>query len=346
MPQQANLFDDADVPAPAAPAGGVLRIDQPAASLSKAQREFNRLSARIDRLRDELSHWRAAEERAHQREAADVAPQIARLTALQKQAVLWIDGFLARPPSPGERLPKKLRTKLKHLLLHLARAALANAPDDAVEAAHDRHAGQSHREDQREQVDLAAAMLGQALGDHRLFDGAADSMDELLARAAERMRAQADAQADIPSDAPRPGRAAKAREREAKALKEASQSVREAGRRRGAAAAAVGPRVVRPRHRSAAAGGARRAARAAGRPRALAGCAHARALPQPPADRRPGRGDRPVRGDAAAADARRGDGAAVTARRGPAPAATLINSPGSAAGSASPCAPGPCACGC
>jgi hypothetical protein len=120
-----------------------------------------------------------------------------------------------------------------HLLLILSRELLQDSPDAEVEAAHDRHSAQSHREDQREQADLAAAMLGEVLGDDSLFEGEADSVDELMRRASKRLQDQTGDPAEPEALPPgrRPSREDKARAREAQALKEASQSVREVYRR-------------------------------------------------------------------------------------------------------------------
>ena len=234
MSQQPDLFGPALQPA--APAQSVVRIASPAAKLSKAQREFNRLSARITGLRDHLAQWREADLATRTRAASDLAPLQARLAALQRETVLWIDAYLARPPQ-GERLPRKLRAKLVSTLRLLAQAALEAGPDAELEAAHDRHSAVSHRDALREQADLAASVLGQAMGDDALFAGEAESVEQLMQRAAERMQAQAAQDADAPADgadAPpgrRPSREDKARIRDAQALKEASQSVREVYRR-------------------------------------------------------------------------------------------------------------------
>ncbi|BDI03456.1 hypothetical protein [Sphaerotilus microaerophilus] len=61
-PTQPDLFGNAEpMPAPAGgadPERALIRIQAPAAQLSKAQREFNRLIGRIERLRGELADWR------------------------------------------------------------------------------------------------------------------------------------------------------------------------------------------------------------------------------------------------------------------------------------------------
>lgn len=237
---QPDLFSDATTATGADP--GLVRIAGPAAKLSKAQQEFNRLSERLARLREHLLQWRAAEDQCARRAATELAPLQTQLTTLQAETVLWVDSFLALPPQ-GNRLPKKLRAKLVAMLRLLASHVLDAGPHAAVEAAHDRHSRQSHRAARREQTDLAAALFGQAMGDPGLFEGEAESVEALMQRAAERARARGDAAPDgapadaaeaaEPANAPRQprSRADKARARDAQALQEASQSVREVYRR-------------------------------------------------------------------------------------------------------------------
>lgn len=205
--------------------------------LSKPQREFNRLTDLIERKRLELAEWHAMQDNCQRRAAADFEPERRKLLALQRDTVLWIDAFLAAPP-PGERLTKKPKQKLKFLLLTLAREVLGGQEDKEVEAAHDRHAPQSHAEEQREQLDFAAGMMGDVVGDHSLFEGEAETMEDLLARAAQRLQQREATEADD-ADSPHPppgargpsAREQKARAREAQAQQEASQSVREVYRR-------------------------------------------------------------------------------------------------------------------
>lgn len=248
-PAQTDLFGDAE-PMPArAPKGdperALIRIQAPAAQLSKAQREFNRLIGRIERLRGELAEWRSSQERAQVRQAREVEPAHARLRTLQRELVLWVDGFLASPPGRRElRLTAKQRTKLTWLLLYLSRAVLADGADAEVEAAHDRHADRAHAEEQREQIDLAAAMLGSMTGDESLFEGPADSLEDLLERATQRLHQEPSAPGDgaaafsgfngfSDTGAPRrtSARAQQAQAREEQAREEAGRSVREVYRR-------------------------------------------------------------------------------------------------------------------
>lgn len=240
-PQQQRLFDDepaaqAEAAAPP-PTSAVLKLRGAAASLSKAQKEFNRLNERLARLRAHLSAWQAAAEVLHRRRLIELVPVQRKLVAQQRDAVLWIDAHLQQPPA-GEKLAKKARAKLVALLRLLSREVLDDGPDDAVEAAHDRHSAQSFRAYQRREADLAAAMLGQALGDDALFEGDAESVEALMQRTAQRLQQQreqqqgaGDDEATTPPVGQRISRAEKARLRDVKALKEASQSVREVYRR-------------------------------------------------------------------------------------------------------------------
>lgn len=236
-PAQQDLFSDDPLtpaaPPPSPPGQALLKVPGSTASLSKAQKEFNRLNERLARLRDQLAAWQATGDALNRRRLTQLVPKQQALRAAQRETVLWIDAHLQRPP-PGERLAKKARAKLVALLRLLAQAVLEDGPDAEVEAAHDRHSAQDWRERQRLEVDLAAAMLGRACGDEALFAGEAESLEELLARAAQRMRqqdAQAAAEPAAPSPDRRPGRAEKARLRDEKTLQEASRSVRDVYRR-------------------------------------------------------------------------------------------------------------------
>ena len=252
-PRQPDLFGAAPEPpgaahaAPPATAPGTLLImPGPAAKLSKPQRDFNRLTRRLQQLRDHVAAWQAAADAARVRHVQEVQPLSRELVAAQRDMVLWTDAFLQAPP-PGERLTKAGRAKLVALLRQLAQAVLDSGPDEAVEAAHDRHSRQSWRAQQREQADLLATAFGTMVGDEALFEGEADSVDELLQRAAQRLHQKVQDKANAaaePAQAPdaaaaRPGRgearAARAQAREAQALREVSQSVREVYRRLAAA---------------------------------------------------------------------------------------------------------------
>ena len=190
-PRQPDLFG---------PAAGtdVLRVPAGATPLSKAQKEFNRLTQSVAELRAHVAAWQAASDVHAQRHAVELAPQLRRLRDTQRDAVLWIDTFLQHPPA-GEKLGRKPRAKLDAMLRLLARAVLEHGPDAEVEAVHDRYSLHPHTDVQQDEAELVAATF----------------------------------EAAEPEAEPEPphGRAAKARARDEKALKDASQSVREVYRR-------------------------------------------------------------------------------------------------------------------
>lgn len=244
-PKQPELFDAFPEPAGAAsgnragPAGAMVHIGGPAARLSKAQKDFNRASDKLRRLHEHLAAWQAAQAQAQQRAAAELAPLQTRLCQRHRELVLWIDAHLRQPPK-GEKVSRSQRAKLVNLLRLLAGEVLQAGPDADVEAAHDRHSPVSHREQQQDEADLAASVLGRMVGDESLFEGEAASVDELVQRAAQRMAQRAAAADDdkapetaAPDQAPpgRPGRSQQAALRQAQVRKEASQSVREVYRR-------------------------------------------------------------------------------------------------------------------
>lgn len=240
MATQIDLFDtepDNAASPPAAPRAGQALVQVPGnqATWTRAQRDFNNASTRLGKLRAHLAVWQLAQERCQQREATELRPLRAQLRQLQRDMVLWADAHLARPPQ-GESVPKRHRTKLVALIKLLAREVLDSEPDAQIEALHDRHSNITLQEHRREQADLTASVLARATGDDALFDGEAESVDVLMSRAAERLRARAEHGADAPDTAPpaqpgRPSRAEKAQARDAKALQQASQSVREVYRR-------------------------------------------------------------------------------------------------------------------
>lgn len=222
----------------------LLRVAAAGPPATPLQAEFNRLVALIDGQRRTLADWQAAQDDCARRAITDLEPERRKLLALQRQVVLWIDGFLNQPLQ-GDHLAKKPRQRLVYLLLTLAREVLRDGPDDEIEAAHDRHAVQGHAEHQRQREERTATLLRQFMGDPDLFEGEPASVAELLRRASERMPprdGRAEASPDpptqdqayggtSPADRASAARRHKAQQRDARAQQEAAQSVREVYRR-------------------------------------------------------------------------------------------------------------------
>jgi hypothetical protein len=209
---QSDLFGESGATAPQLDVTqALIRIEAPAAKLSKGQREFNRLTELIGRLRNELALWRAARERAGSRQAAEVGPLQSELRTTQREIVLWVDAFLARPQRAAERLPKKLRRKLGWMLQHLAQGVLISGADEEIEALLARHAPQGDGDDPGVDDWLGEELFAEATPGQEDADPGAQAHAE---RAPHRTRG-----------------AGKAQARETQLQKEASQSVRDVYRR-------------------------------------------------------------------------------------------------------------------
>jgi len=238
---QDSLFPDQELPLPP----GLVRIVGSKQKLGRAQREFNRLTERIAKLREEVSQWRTAMQAIQVRAEREMEPLRLRSRAARREIVLWIDGFLADPPK-GQTPPPAQRRRLVKLLCLLAVHVLDDGPDAEVEAAHDRHSEATHADAQRDAARATADYLSEMTGDDDLFDGDAASVDELLSRARERMQARGPEAGFEPPGASTTGKKGRrpsarqqaARERaeaervaEAQAQQDASQAMRDVYRK-------------------------------------------------------------------------------------------------------------------
>jgi hypothetical protein len=103
-----------------------------ARSLSKAQREFNRLSERIVRERARLAAWEACREQCSTRVLGELDPLDQALRVVRRRFLLRADALLAQP---GEFPKRKQRGKLRALLVALALDFLARGRDAEIEGA-------------------------------------------------------------------------------------------------------------------------------------------------------------------------------------------------------------------
>ncbi|MEP6875770.1 MAG: J domain-containing protein, partial [Burkholderiales bacterium] len=235
-PTTASLFDDEE-PVPSASLIEVLAQSQP---LTKAQLSFQRLVTKIEAKREHLRQWQACVTRYHQRVAGELAPLQAKLREGQCQMVNLLDELLSQP-APGRRLGQVQRAKLRQLLLNLVITLLEEAPDDALEALHDKHADVPHAELRQSELALTQAMLEDVFGMEVDDDHGAASTEELLQHAQRKMQERAEAEA-LQAQARQDARAAKragARSPKAEAAEakreqakhEVSQSLREVYRK-------------------------------------------------------------------------------------------------------------------
>ncbi len=201
--------------------------------LTKAQQTFNRLSGQIRRLREDLAMWLAFEDRHRRFVAEKIVPLEREIRTAKVELLRLLDRLLGNTES--RPLGKVQRRKLRALLCSVAGGVLGDAPDDEVEAIHDRHARQRWHEQQAAELAEAQAMFGAILGEDAVEGHDAKTFDEFARHMAGRMdqRArEADAQREAASRSGGLGkRAAAAAARKDKAQREASQSVREVFRK-------------------------------------------------------------------------------------------------------------------
>jgi hypothetical protein len=224
--EQRSLFDDSLA---ATPTVSLVRAGSAARPLTKNQRQFNRLTARLQELRGELASWQRAVDRYRQRAALELEPLHRELLAEQRAAVLSIDALLART-AKADRLTRGRRRKLCDLVLMLARTVLEAGPDADLEAIFDRHSGVRHRDVRRGDFKLAEAMFDVMFGEDIMAGHTAQNVDELFEQAGERFRAKLEAEPEQQRERPQ-SRRAQSKRPEAVGEREASQSVRDLFRR-------------------------------------------------------------------------------------------------------------------
>lgn len=157
---QISLFEDAVMPQPQP--NGLLVVAQPGRPLSKVQRTFNRLVAKIETLHVRLRERTRELDDALAFFAKHVHPRRVRLTALRKELVTALAPFL-----DGGALRKNERKTLKAILAEQLDMLREEAPlDDALCALFQRVHGISVEDLQ-----------------YREMEGARDAMEELLGSA-------------------------------------------------------------------------------------------------------------------------------------------------------------------
>jgi hypothetical protein len=220
-------------PAPDTVPNAALDISQLAvegAAPSPEHKRFRSLLVRIEQARQRLQAWREELPRFAQLHAQHVQPIERRVDAARRAWAFELEQLLLR-----ERFSRAEQATLARMITSICASFLTAEGADSdpeLKALHDRHADQGFDELQalalralRERIEAAT--------DLDLGDGPVDSIDELMARAREQQRAQADQAAQQPSpEAPQRRRKQTAAERREQAeAAQATQSVREVYRK-------------------------------------------------------------------------------------------------------------------
>jgi hypothetical protein len=197
---------------------------------SPEHKRFRSLLVRIEQARQRLQAWREELPRFAQLHAQHVQPIERRVDAARRAWAFELEQLLLR-----ERFSRAEQATLARMITSICASFLTAEGADSdpeLKALHDRHADKGFDELQalalralRERIEAAT--------DLDLGDGPVDSIDELMARAREQQRAQADQAAQQPSpEAPQRRRKQTAAERREQAeAAQATQSVREVYRK-------------------------------------------------------------------------------------------------------------------
>ncbi|MEP7102422.1 MAG: J domain-containing protein [Burkholderiales bacterium] len=194
---QTSLFDAGDLASAALP----LAVAGSRPALSKAQKRFNDLIAKVELQRQLLQQWRDYLPAHYRRVHAEVTPLTARLRERRIGMVMLLDQALG-----GKTLAKTHRAKAIDVLLGLLSEVLREAPDPELVRVYDKYSEQSFADEQREGMEITKSIAGSMFGVDLDDDDEPPSSPEVLAeriamkmQAAQAERAQRSAKARKPS---------------------------------------------------------------------------------------------------------------------------------------------------
>jgi curved DNA-binding protein CbpA len=225
-PRQQALFDDEPT---AGDAAALVSVPKGKQRLSAAQHTFNRLTERIRRSRESLATWDAFMPRFQARVEKELRPIEREIRAAQRRFAIHLDQLLAAS-KPGKSLTRKRRAKIRGVLLDVAGEVLQSGPDAELEAIYDRHSDIPHAIEREEQMELAEAVLADILGEESIEGHEAQTVEELLHHAGERLH-EAHADERRARAGRRRGGSDEVEQSKARAAQQATQSVREVYRK-------------------------------------------------------------------------------------------------------------------
>jgi hypothetical protein len=225
-PRQKSLFDDESSPGDAA---ALVSVPKGKQRLSSAQRTFNRLTQRIRRGREALAAWDAFMLRFQARAEKELKPIELDIRAAQRGLAIQLD-LLLTAKKPDKGFTRKRRAKVRGALLEIAGDILRGGPDAEVEALYDRHSDIPHATEREGEMELAEAMLADILGEESIEGHEAQTVEELLHHAGEKLH-EAHADERRARGGRRRGDSDEVAQSKAQAARQAIQSVREVYRK-------------------------------------------------------------------------------------------------------------------
>lgn len=178
---QASLFDDEGGPTGITAA---LVVSRNAAPLTKEQKQFNKLIARIDATRRELAQWQAYLPAYQQRVAAEIVPLNALLREKRIALVMLLDQAM-----DGKVLTKGQKVKVADLLVGQLSDLLAEVQEAELVRLYDKYSAVSFEDEQQDNLEFMRAFASDAFGVELGADTAASTPEELARLIGEKMHA-------------------------------------------------------------------------------------------------------------------------------------------------------------
>ena len=160
------------------------------AKRSPLQREFDRLTGRIEEAQALLAAWKQQPTVILQKYHAKMEPAIRQLTDAQKSLIVQIDALLTSPPK-GLRMTARRRSALTDCLLDLIDTVMAHGVDDTLTDIHDRHSDtpivEIAQEDEAEHEAEIIELFRQTFGKDSIKRDADESHEAFVERARARL---------------------------------------------------------------------------------------------------------------------------------------------------------------
>lgn len=164
---------------------------------SPLQREFDRLTGRIEASQVLLAAWQQQPAAIVQKYRAKMEPVLQQLTDAQKTLAVQLDALLTSPPK-GLRMTARRRDALTDCLLDLIDNVMAQGTDDTLIDIHDRHsdeplaeiAQQDEAEQEAEIIELFRQMFGDASIERRADESHEAFVERAQARLFDAMEAE------------------------------------------------------------------------------------------------------------------------------------------------------------
>jgi hypothetical protein len=160
----------------------VLSLGTPGQPLSPAQQSFNRLLARIDKIKRQMEELQALADTQRPLYHRTLHPLRERRLALMRKMALWLDERLQR-----RGLSKVHKQTATDILCSLCEHLAADG-DEEMRALHDKHSQHSIEEKQQAAAASVRAMMEGVLGRPLDTDLPLDSLDDVLFAGMEQLR--------------------------------------------------------------------------------------------------------------------------------------------------------------